>query len=91
MTYTLDILSFTAEILFSNCTNNMEIIFTQRCTNEVTKKNILDFFWSLNTLEHLLFSSKDALDSIREGNPSSGLSIRLLLCYSQLCLRILLK
>lgn len=63
MAYTLDILSFTAETLFSNCTNNMEIIFTQRYTNEVTKRISSIFFCSLNTLEHFLFSSNDALDS----------------------------
>lgn len=68
MAWTLDILNTNAEILFSNCTNNMKIL--KDALMRLQKEYPWFFFWSLNTLEHFLISSKDALDSIREGNPS---------------------
>lgn len=54
------------EIIFNDCSNNMEISFTQRCINQLKWRTFLILYWSLNTTE-LLFPSKDGLDSTRRG------------------------
>lgn len=69
----IDYVNSTVEIIFNNCSNNMEVYFAQRYIDEVTRTFLNHYcFWC--TTELLLFFRKDALGS-KEGNPSNDLSI----------------